>query len=282
MWHYRSHTVFWVCVLIAGTLLVQMNLYLLQLVFRISFHSMNIFDLCHSWLASVGLPYLQMVLDGLIIGTILIGTFLILKQAYLLIQAKSRVARLTDPVLSAKLDRQYTEGRGKLVVVGHDQPIALTMGFLEPRIVLSTGLLRLLDGIELEAVIRHEEYHLQHRHPLRTLLTYLASAILWYLPILKWCHHVYKITCEVLADRYALERTGSAEGLGGALLKLVKVKNKPLSFAHVSFADTSINLRIRHLVDPGTEFPFRLPWKAALISLNMAAAITGLLLAAML
>jgi hypothetical protein len=91
---------------------------------------------------------------------------------------------------------------------------------------------------------------------------------------------VYKISREILADRYAIERTGSVHGLGGALLKLVKVKSVNYAFAHASFADTSMNVRIRQLIDPEKEEPFRMPWKAAIVSLHVVALITGLLLPA--
>jgi Zn-dependent protease with chaperone function len=184
MWNYRSHTIFWVCVLTAGVLLAQMTLYVLQVLFRWNL-PMNIFDICHSWLGSLGLPLIPLMLDGLIMSTFAVSIWHIGRQAAAFLQAKRRIDRLKEHCLTEELDRRFTGGAGKLLVVEHKQPIALTMGFSRPQIVLSTGLIGLLDESELEAVIRHEEYHLIHLDPLKTLLTYMASSILWYIPILK-------------------------------------------------------------------------------------------------
>lgn len=277
MWNHRSHTIFWVCVLTAGTLLGQMTMYVLQVLFRWNL-PMNIFDICHSFLGSLGFHFLAIYWDGLVISTFAVSLWLTGRQGILFFQAQRKVERLTNPGATWRLDCQFAGGRDTIVVVEHEQPIALTMGFLRPKIVLSTGLIRMLDEDELEAVIRHEEYHLLHLDPLKTLMTYLASTILWYVPILKWCHNVYKISCEVWADRYAIERTGSAHGLGGALLKLVKAKTVNIPFAHASFSDTSMNVRIRQLVDPEASVPVRMPWRAALVSLHVIVLITGLLL----
>ncbi|WP_438449017.1 M56 family metallopeptidase [Gorillibacterium sp. sgz5001074] len=276
----RSHAIFWTCMLIAGTLLLQMTLYMLQSIFRWSL-PLNVFNLCHTWLGSMGWPFIQMMLDVLIVSTFAVSVWLCARQAFLLMRAKRRIRRMTHTRLTEALDREYIGGSGRLTVIGHAEPVALTMGFIRPRIILSTGLIRILEREELEAVIRHEQYHLLQLDPLKTLLTYLASSVLWYVPILKWCHSVYKISCEVMADRYAVVCTGgSPAGLGGALLKLVRVQSADVTFAHASFTDTSMNVRIRQLVDPDAQVPFRMPWKAALISISVTAAITGLLLPA--
>jgi Zn-dependent protease with chaperone function len=68
------------------------------------------------------------------------------------------------------------------------------MGFLNPKIILSTGLFNLLDKNELEAAIYHELYHKKHRAPLKIFLLSLFASIL------KWFHQKYKIIREVLAD----------------------------------------------------------------------------------
>lgn len=277
MRNHRSEKIFWICILAAGALLAQMTLYMLEVLFRWDL-PVNVFDICHSLVGSIGLPFTSLLLDGLIMSTFAVCLWHIGKQTVLYRRAKRKFERLTEHRLTRKLDRRYTGGKGKLVVIEHEQVVALTMGFCRPRIVLSTGLIRLLDDSELEAVIRHEEHHLLHMDPLRTLLTYLSAKVMWYLPILKWCHHVCKISREVLADRYAIERTGSAQGLGGALLKLVKAKPVNIPFAHASFLDTSINARILHLVEPQSEVPFRMPWKAALVSLHVSLFLTGLIL----
>ncbi|MNI89252.1 hypothetical protein D3C73_1466320 [compost metagenome] len=104
---------------------------------------------------------------------------------------------------------------------------------------------------------------------------------MWYLPILKWCHQCCKISREVLADRYAISRTGSTVGLGSALIKLVKTNSTSrMTFAHASFADTPINVRIRQLIDPHEKPAVKLPLISAMVSLHVIAVLTALLLPA--
>ena len=43
------------------------------------------------------------------------------------------------------------------------------MGFVRPKIVLSTGLMSLLNDDELKAVIYHEMYHKENRDPLKNI-----------------------------------------------------------------------------------------------------------------
>lgn len=104
-------------------------------------------------------------------------------------------------------------------LVALETPVALCHGFLRPRLMLSTGALRGLSPVELEAVLRHEQAHLCRRDPLRLLGARALADALPALPILREMAEVLPLAQELAADRLALSAVG-AEALGGALLKL--------------------------------------------------------------
>jgi Zn-dependent protease with chaperone function len=98
-------------------------------------------------------------------------------------------------------------------------PVALCYGLLWPRLLLSTGALAELVPAEIEAVLRHEQAHMQRRDPLRlVLMRALADALPW-LPALKQQATSMLVAQELAADRVALAAVG-ADALGGALLKV--------------------------------------------------------------
>ena len=96
------------------------------------------------------------------------------------------------------------------------------MGLFTPHIVLSTGLLSVLDENELEAVIYHEQSHVANKDPLKTFLLSTLASALWYIPFIKWSHKRFKVMREVLADQDAIVKNGTPAHIGSALLKMVK------------------------------------------------------------
>lgn len=240
------------------------------------------FDMCNSWFIKWGMPFMAILLDALTWTTVAAGIIMLGIQLVSYIRVKRRFAPLRRRELERRLTLTYSLPRGRLTVIEQEQTVALTMGFIRPVIVLSTGLIRMLEEQELEAVIRHEEYHMKHRDALRAMPAYLLSKMMWYLPILRWCHHWLKISAEVQADQYAVSRTGSPLGLGSALLKLARTKPPiQMNLGHASFADTPINIRIRQLIDPAEKPRMPLPFMSTVISFQVAAVLASLLLPAL-
>lgn len=265
----------------AGLLLIQMVMYAGFLLFRWE-ALRSWFDMCNSWFIQWGMPFMAILLDALVWTTVLAGATMLGIQLVSYLRVKRKFAPLRRRDQEETIALSYRLPKRRLVIINQEQAVALTMGFIRPVIVLSTGLIHMLEEQELEAVIRHEEYHMRHHDALRAMPAYLLSKMMWYLPILRWCYHVLKISAEVQADQYAVSRTGSPIGLGSALLKLAR--HKPLvhmNFAHASFADTPINLRIRQLIDPAEKPTLRLPLLSTVISLQVAVVLASLLLPAL-
>ena len=66
---------------------------------------------------------------------------------------------------------------GDLVVLPCDVPIALALPGREGRVVISSALVRFLDGSGRRAVLAHERSHVRHRHDLYRLVVALCAAI---------------------------------------------------------------------------------------------------------
>jgi beta-lactamase regulating signal transducer with metallopeptidase domain len=108
---------------------------------------------------------------------------------------------------------------GRVDVVTTGEVFAVTHGLWHPRILLSTGLVDVLDVAELAAVLAHERHHLLARDPLRLLAGRLLVGYGWFLPVLRWWAQQRAVRREVAADRAATARAGVA-AVAGALLKL--------------------------------------------------------------
>jgi len=192
---------------------------------------------------------------------------------------------LRDLTQTYELNQRYPEIHHQVLVVQSEEIFALTIGFLNPQIAISSALIKNLSENEIKAVLLHEQFHCIKRDPLKFLLIHLASENIAYIPLLKGFIHYYKSWRELLADRYAMHHMGSNADLGSVILKMNKLKGsgaqayKPV-FAH--FADIAINYRILQILEP--ERPVRIPImhnKRSAISLAILIANVLLLISCM-
>jgi beta-lactamase regulating signal transducer with metallopeptidase domain len=277
----HSSWMFIVTLVIAGTIYLQMGLYIVSKLAGWDVR-LNLVAVCHSAIKSIGLTSLKYVLDAVVIYSVLFFIWKISSQFFNAARMKKRFERYREKMLSCEMNKKYSEGKDTFIVISNPTPVAVTMGFIHPRIVLSTGLMQLLNEDELEAVIYHEIYHKENHDPLKVFLMSLCSSMMWYIPILKWNHQKYKIVKELLADQHAIEKQQSSVNLGSALLKMLKVgKQENMDFAYVSFADTSVNYRIHHILEPLSDFPLKLPFKVAVVSFYIFSLICALFIYAL-
>ncbi len=220
MWEQRSKLLFLTSQLTFLFLFLQMNMYMIQ-IWLGNIPVNNVFHFCSSWVKALGFMWIDYLLGLFVVVTGIHFLWLMGKQLYLSRQAYKQLLVLEDREMTAALDTQHNQD---ILVVNHREIIAITMGFMRPKIILSTGLLRMLDEDEVEAVMLHERFHQSNHDPLKILLMYMCTNILWYIPILKWSYVQYKVSRELMADLYSIAITGSAEGIGSALLKLLKNK----------------------------------------------------------
>ncbi|MER2090696.1 MAG: M56 family metallopeptidase [Sporosarcina sp.] len=265
----QSSLMFIVSLVISGMIFLQMGLYIISIVAGWN-AKFNLVVVCHSWLRSIGLSSLEYALDALVIYTLSFSLWKIGSQIVHAARMKNRFEQYRERKLTIELNRAYGSGKEDFIVVSHPAPIAITMGFVWPKIIVSTGLMNLLDEGELKAVMTHEKYHQENRDPLKLFLLSLCALTMWYIPILKWFNQKYRIIQEVLADEFAIEKQRTSVNLASALLKMLKVgKPEKMSFIYASFADTSVNYRIQHILNPVKGVQLELPLKVTLISLTI-------------
>lgn len=179
--------------------------------------------------------------------------------ARLLRQRVAPPARLRRSASSLRLETQVD-------LVEDARALAICYGWRAPRILVTTGLLDLLDDEELGAVLAHERYHLTHRDPLKILLARGLRAGLFFLPVTHDLVENYLLAQEMAADDETISQVGSRSPLARALYKMLTAESAPRDLVVSAFG--RLNERIRYLVDPhpGNMFHFSF-WRITLSAL---------------
>jgi beta-lactamase regulating signal transducer with metallopeptidase domain len=121
-------------------------------------------------------------------------------------------------------------------------------------VVISAGLIALLDEKELEAVLRHEAHHLDHRDPLRLIVADTLAEGFRFLPLVGMLRDHLAVAQELAADRHAVRALGTDRSLAAALYKLLTRVDAP-SAVPAPGATGALALRIDALL--GADVPPR-------------------------
>ena len=155
---------------------------------------------------------------------------------------------IKDASLTKVLDKLNLESR--VAIVNSSKPYALCFGVRDPKIYLSTKLMAMLSTKELEVVLRHEKYHLEHRDTLTLMLATIFESLLPFFPLISDLIKQYRIERELLADKAASVGIEGNKHLSSILTKLLK--HEP-SFAFViapALADIdTLEARIKRLAN---------------------------------
>jgi beta-lactamase regulating signal transducer with metallopeptidase domain len=266
MWETRSKWMLYASLVTAGFILLQMTFFSLHMLFgiRISF---NVFKVCFELFRVLRAPWVCNIFHLFVLYTFAACFWVIGRQAVVSVRSSKRLLRCQDTQLTQMYGDEYQLSQHELIVIQNKAPVALTLGVIRPQIIVSTGLLQILDHKELGAVMEHEKFHLKHRDPLAIFLLSMLSISMWYIPLFKWVLDKYKIIIEIMADQFAVSTVCTASDLGGALLKMLKQGQAPhTAVSYASFAETSINLRIMHILEPQTQLSLKMPILRTLIS----------------
>ena len=110
---------------------------------------------------------------------------------------------------------------GRIDLVADPRPFSFCYWFLRPRVCISTGLLRRLEPVELEAVLLHERSHLRRRDPLRLVIARYFAAGLYVVPVVEDLVEHYTLEKELEADQDAVSALGGVRPLDRALYKVL-------------------------------------------------------------
>ncbi len=94
-----------------------------------------------------------------------------------------------------------------LVILPADEPLAVAVGGCPSQILLSEGMLQLLSADQLDAVLRHEAAHLEHRHHRYLLLASAVEDSLRWIPGARTSAQALRTSLERWADEQAAGAT---------------------------------------------------------------------------
>lgn len=156
---------------------------------------------------------------------------------------------------------------------------AFCLGFWQPRIWLTAGLVNLLTDEELTAVLAHEAYHYRHRDPLRLLIARALRAAFFFLPLIGNLAKAIELQQETEADQSSIWHLGDDLPLLSALQKLLSQEISGKAFPRAAYSPFNVTeARLRRLIYPAQYTPFH--WRDTLvnwvISIGMVMFLNGI------
>ncbi len=264
-WHRKSLLLLAMSIGIAGIVWSQMGMYLGHLFFGVDV-KVNVFKFCVSLFKENSFYYFLVItmLNAVIAYALLVTISKVVKQYIGSRKMMRKLLANREITHTASLIERFKPINQHIMVIRHAQPLAFTAGLRRPLVVLSTAMIEMLSDEELDAVVHHEIYHQQNHDTYKIFMMQLIARSLWFIPLVRWSLNNYNIMSELMADEYAVRQSGSEQGLGSALLKLIKnaYSDNPTPVL-VHFTDGAVNYRLQQLLEPNDDIPL----KADLVSI---------------
>lgn len=214
--------------------------------------------------------FLAGLLFSLMSGKSVLAAWQLWRATHRLTHAIQPAGLALSPVV-ARLARRL-DLTGRLVIVPSRETFSFCYGLWCPRICLSLGLVELLTEVELEAVLRHEAYHLHRREPLRMAIAISLSHFFFFVPLLAELRDHYLAEKELSADAAAVAVTGRTS-LARALHKIITIQPIPTIPPLAAVAGLSVTARrVDRLLNPAVEPSWSPSRRSTLIALAFFAA----------
>jgi beta-lactamase regulating signal transducer with metallopeptidase domain len=128
----------------------------------------------------------------------------------------------------------------------------MSLGFLNPAILIPRALLDTLSESELEHVVLHELGHLQRRDDWTNLAQKLIEAMLPIQPAVYWIGHRMSIEREMACDDWVIAATGTAEPYAASLTRVAELSqwaHAGILAAGATGNRSQLFSRIHHMLD---------------------------------
>jgi beta-lactamase regulating signal transducer with metallopeptidase domain len=154
---------------------------------------------------------------------------------------------------------------------------AFCFGITSPMVYISTQMISIATPDEIEAVLRHEKYHLENNDTLVMLFAVFTESLFPFFPLLSDFISHYQTHRELQADRSAiLAMKRGKDHLGSILTKLLRYDIYPAYVTTPSFVDAhTLETRIRTLIKESPVLP-SLSVKNVLVSVISMMILGGL------
>lgn len=133
---------------------------------------------------------------------------------------KSTLTHINIPPFMKKLSRKYNLD-GKIIVTNERKPRAFCLGFLYPKIYLSTGLIKMMNEKEIESIILHEKFHLLSRDTISIAILSLGKYLFFLFPMIGDIIKHLLLRKETKADAFVEAVSGDTKYLKSAFRKLL-------------------------------------------------------------
>lgn len=160
--------------------------------------------------------------------------------------ALDRVLRMSPEVEPARIR-----------IIRSGTPNAFTIGFLRPKICLSSAFLESATDAETDAVLHHERAHAVARDPLRLAAVRLLSDFLWFLPITRTLARAFSAMAELRADEAAVSAGSDPLELASAIVKSAGDASSNFRLAAALGGLALLEHRIIRLLGREGTFPLR-------------------------
>jgi beta-lactamase regulating signal transducer with metallopeptidase domain len=128
----------------------------------------------------------------------------------------------------------------------------MSLGFLNPAILIPRALLDTLSDSELEHVVLHELGHLRRRDDWTNLAQKLIEAILPIQPAVYWIGHRMSIEREMACDDWVIATTGTAKPYAASLTKVAELsqwEHAGILAAGATGNRSQLFSRVHHMLD---------------------------------
>ncbi len=165
---------------------------------------------------------------------------------------------------SLQLRKQFNflgKAQAEYYAISSSCPLVFTLGWWNPRIYVSEGLLKSCNEHDISIILRHEHAHRERRDNLRLLLARLLSAILSG-PLARRVMADLQLMTEQACDFRAAEKHGHI-AVAETLLKVKRLLlEQPVTmpFSALAFAEREVETRIMALLKAGSRVSPR-PWQ---------------------
>jgi len=138
------------------------------------------------------------------------------------------------------------------LLVSSDIAAPMSLGFLNPAILIPRMLFDRLSDSELEHVVLHELCHLRRRDDWTNLAQRLIEAVLPIQPVVYWIGHRMSIEREMACDDWVIAATGTAESYATSLTRVAELSqwaHAGILAAGATGDRSQLFSRVRHMLD---------------------------------
>lgn len=115
--------------------------------------------------------------------------------------------------------------RGEYFVARSSKAFVFTHGLLNPRIIISSTLMKKLSRKEFQTIILHEKMHTMSLDPLKKLIVKFINNSMFGLFGMNYLLKQYEQLTELAADEFAIRKVESTKPLLSSIYKITKLKN---------------------------------------------------------